>query len=73
MAGLEVRGFDAPDETRTPDKTLVEVIGMGGTTAARLDASTRMEAVECVKPVARTESRQARHVGIVQSGRMHVT
>jgi hypothetical protein len=35
MAGVEKRGFDSPDETRTPDKTRVEVVRLGGTTAAR--------------------------------------
>ena len=36
MPGVEARGFDSPDETRTPDKTKVEVVRMDGATAARL-------------------------------------
>ena len=36
MAGIESRDFDSPDETRTPDKTQVDVVRMGATTAARL-------------------------------------
>jgi hypothetical protein len=36
MAGVETRDFDAPDETRRPDKTQVDVVRMGSTTAARL-------------------------------------
>jgi hypothetical protein len=36
MAGLEVRTLDAPDETRRPDKTQVDVVKMGANTAARL-------------------------------------
>ena len=31
MAGVESRDFDSPDETRTPDKTQVDVVRMGGT------------------------------------------
>ena len=31
MAGLEVRDFSAPDETRAPDKTRVDIVRMGGT------------------------------------------
>ena len=27
MAGVEARTFDSPDETRTPDKTRVEIVG----------------------------------------------
>ena len=35
MAGVESRSFDAPDETRTPDKTTIDVVKMGGTSAGR--------------------------------------
>jgi hypothetical protein len=73
MAGLQVRDFQAPDETRKPDKTQVDVVRIGGTTAARLTLEPGWKWSECVKPVAGTESCQARHVGVVQSGRMHVT
>ena len=29
MAGLEVRDFSAPDETRAPDKTKIDIVRMG--------------------------------------------
>jgi hypothetical protein len=35
MAGVERREFDSPDESRTPDKTRVDVVRLGVTTAAR--------------------------------------
>lgn len=73
MAGVEKRDFDSPDETRTPDRTRVEVVRLGGTTAARLTMEPGWSWSECVKPVAGTNSCQHRHVGIVQSGRMQVT
>jgi mannose-6-phosphate isomerase-like protein (cupin superfamily) len=73
MAGVEARGFDAPDETRTPEKTRVEVVRMGDTTAARYTFEPGWKWSECVKPVVGTDSCQVRHVGVVQSGRMHVT
>ena len=73
MAGLEVRGFDAPDETRTPDKTRMEVVRVGGTSAARLTLEPGWKWSECIKPIAGTDSCQIRHVGFCQSGRMHVT
>jgi hypothetical protein len=72
MAGLQVRGFHAPDETRTPDKTKVDVVRMGGNTAARLTFEPGWKWSECVKPVVGTDTCQVRHVGVVQSGRMHV-
>jgi hypothetical protein len=35
MAGVQSRDFDSPDETRTPDKTQVDVVRMGATTVGR--------------------------------------
>ncbi|HYZ27545.1 MAG TPA: cupin domain-containing protein [Thermoleophilaceae bacterium] len=72
MAGIESRGFDSPDETRTPEKTRVDVVRMTGATAARMTFEPGWRWSECVKPVAGTESCQARHVGVVQSGTLHV-
>ena len=72
MAGLQVRAFDAPDEVRSPDKTQVDVVKMGGTTAARLTLEPGWKWSECIKPVVGTESCQVRHVGVAQSGRIRV-
>ena len=70
MAGVQSRDFDSPDETRTPDKTRVEVVRMGTTTAARLTFEPGWRWSECIKPVAGTDSCQARHVGLASKGRM---
>src|SRR3954454_701581 len=72
MAGIEAFDFDSPDETRTPEKTRVDVVRTGGTTAARFAFEPGWKWSECVKPVVGTESCQVRHVGVVQSGRMVV-
>jgi len=72
MAGIESRAFDSPDETRAPEKTRVDVVRMGATTAARMTFEPGWKWSECVKPVAGTDRCQARHVGVVQSGRLHV-
>ena len=72
MAGLEVRSFAAPDETRAPDKTKVEIVRMGGTSASRMSLEPGWRWSECIKPVAGTDSCQAHHVGVIQSGTMHV-
>jgi hypothetical protein len=72
MPGLEARNFESPDETRTPEKTRVDVVRMGGATAARFTFEPGWKWSECVKPVAGTDSCQVRHVGVVQSGRIHV-
>jgi uncharacterized cupin superfamily protein len=72
MAGIESRDFESPDETRTPEKTQVNVVRMGDTTAARFTFEPGWKWSECVKPVAGTDTCQARHVGVVQSGSIHV-
>ena len=54
MAGVEKRAFDSPDETRTPDKTRVDVVHLGGTTAARFAMEPGWSWSACVKPVAGT-------------------
>src|SRR5579884_1676218 len=72
MAGVEKRDFGSPDETRTPDKTQVDVVRMGDTTAARFAMEPGWRWSECVKPMAGTETCQHRHVGVVQSGRLRV-
>jgi hypothetical protein len=53
-------------------KTKVDVVRMGGTTAARFAFEPGWKWSECIKPVVGTESCQVRHVGVVQSGRMHL-
>jgi mannose-6-phosphate isomerase-like protein (cupin superfamily) len=69
---ITVKSFDSPDETRTPDKTKLEVVDLGGVKAARMTAQPGWTWSECVKPVAGTDSCQAHHVGTVVSGTMQV-
>lgn len=72
MAGVESRRFDSPDETRTPDKTRVDVVRMGGASAGRMRLEPGWRWSECIKPLVGTESCQMRHLGVVQSGHMIV-
>jgi hypothetical protein len=72
VAGVQLLDFDSPDETRTPDKTRVDVVRLGDTTVARMTFEPGWKWSECVKPVAGTDSCQVRHVGVVQSGRLVV-
>ena len=41
MAGVEARSFDSPDETRTPDKTRIDLVRMTGASAARFRKDER--------------------------------
>ena len=72
MAGVEVRDFSNPDETRRPDKTTVEVVKVGGGEIGRFTFQPGWRWSECIKPVAGTDSCQVEHVGYVVSGRLHV-
>ncbi len=72
MPGVQARSFDSPDETRAPDKTKVEVVRLGGVSAARLSLEPGWRWSQCIKPIVGGDSCQARHVGVVQSGTMHV-
>ncbi len=72
MAGLSSKSFDSPDETRAPDKTKVEVVRLAGATVARITFQPGWKWSECVQPVVGTDACEARHVGAIVSGRMHV-
>jgi|SRR5215212_7772413 len=72
MAGIQVLDFDAADETRTPEKTRVDVVHVGGSVAARMTFEPGWKWSDCIKPVAGTDSCQNRHVGVARSGRLVV-
>ena len=69
---FEVKSHDAPDETRTPDKTRIEVVRLAGYTLARFNFAPGWRWSECVKPVVGTASCQNAHVGYAVSGRLTV-
>ena len=72
MAGLTIKQFDSPDESRTPDKAKMDVIDLGSVKAARLTAQPGWRWSECIKPVVGGDSCQAHHIGVIVSGGMHV-
>ena len=72
MAGIECKSLDSPDETRTPEKTKVDVVRLGGTTVARTEAQPGWRWSESIKPVVGGDSCQVRHVGFVVSGSLQV-
>jgi hypothetical protein len=73
MANLVAKPFDSPDETRSPDKTNVEVVDLGDVKAARMTLQPGWRWSECIKPVVGTDSCQVRHIGVAQSGRIHIS
>lgn len=73
MDSMETRSMDRPDETRTPDKTMVGVVHLGGASVARMTLEPGWRWSECIKPVVGGDSCQAAHLGYVVAGRLHVT
>ena len=73
MPGVENRDFSAPDETRTPEKTTVELVNLGGGQIGRYTFQPGWRWSDCIKPVVGTDSCQVEHVGYCLSGQLHVT
>ena len=71
MAGVETRSFDTPDETRTPSKTKVELVRLGGATVARMTLEPD-DGAECIKPIVGTDSCHLRHVRLAHAGAMAI-
>ena len=72
MPRLQAKSFDTPDETRRPDKTLMEIVDLEGVKAARMTAQPGWKWSECIKPVVGGESCQSHHVGTAVAGMLHV-
>jgi hypothetical protein len=72
MPGVESRDFSTPDETRTPDKTTVELVSIGDNQIGRYTFQPGWRWSECIKPVVGTESCQVEHTGYVVSGMLHI-
>jgi hypothetical protein len=64
--------MDEPDERRTPDKTQVDIVSVGGNEVGRFTFQPGWRWSECVKPVAGTDSCQLAHLGYAVTGTIHV-
>jgi quercetin dioxygenase-like cupin family protein len=69
---FEVKSHGSPDEVRSPDKTRIEVVRLEGFTLGRFNFEPGWRWSECIKPVVKTDSCQASHVGYAVAGRMSV-
>ena len=69
---FEVKSHDEPDETRTPNKTRIEVVRLEGFTIGRFNFEPGWRWSECIKPVVGTASCQNSHVGYAVAGRIRV-
>jgi hypothetical protein len=73
MAAVEINDFSKPDEVRSPDRTTVEVVKIGGGDIGRYTFQPGWQWSECIKPVVGTDSCQVDHIGYVVSGTLEVT
>jgi hypothetical protein len=73
MPGIETRDFTAPDETRTPDRTQVKLVGLAGGQIGQYTFEPGWRWSECIKPVVKTDTCQVEHLGYVVSGKLGVS
>jgi quercetin dioxygenase-like cupin family protein len=69
---LEIKRFDRPDERRSFEKGVFELVRAGGMTLGRASYEPGWKWSEHVGPTAGTELCEVEHVGIVVSGRAAV-
>jgi hypothetical protein len=62
MAKMEKKALAAPDEKRSFDKGLVELVTVGGVTFGRATLQPGWKWSTCVKPVVKTESCEVSHL-----------
>src|SRR5215210_7406715 len=72
VSTFAVKSHDAPDETRTPSKTRVDVVRLEGFTIGRFTFEPGWRWSECIKPVVGTDSCQNAHVGYAVAGTIRV-
>jgi quercetin dioxygenase-like cupin family protein len=70
---LEVKRFDAPDETRVFDKGSFEVVEIGGMTIGRARYEPGWKWSEHVGALSGTPTCEVEHLGMVVSGRAAVS
>jgi quercetin dioxygenase-like cupin family protein len=69
---LEIRRFDAPDERRTFDNGIFELVSAGGATIGRASYEPGWRWSEHVGPSVGTNLCEVEHLGVVLSGRAAV-
>ncbi|MFF1829511.1 cupin domain-containing protein [Paenarthrobacter sp. NPDC058040] len=69
---LQVKSHNSPDETRRPEKTVVDVVTVGNYTIGRSTFQPGWTWADCIKPVVGTDSCQLNHVGFCVSGALEV-
>jgi hypothetical protein len=69
---MEKRSFSKPEESRTFEKGIVELVTIGDITFGRATLQPGWRWSTCVKPIAKTESCDAPHLQYHVAGRLRV-
>lgn len=69
---VKKKSLNSPDETRTFDNGKVGLSDLAGKKMGRATLQPGWKWSESVKPIAKTDSCQAHHVGYAISGKLHV-
>lgn len=69
---VERKTFRNPDEVRTFPKGKIEIVTIGGTDVAKATFQPGWRWSESVKPIVKTNSCEAAHLGYIISGQMHL-
>jgi hypothetical protein len=72
VSKFETKSHSSPDEVRSPNKTLVEIVRLEGFTFGRFNFEPGWSWSKCIKPVVKTDLCQASHAGYAVSGRLTV-
>ena len=67
---MQKKNFSSPDETRTFDKGKIEVVTIGDFKLGRSTFQPGWKWSTSVKPIVKTNSCQAHHVGYIVSGKL---
>ena len=73
MSSIDCKSLSTPDETRRPDKSLIEIVNVGAAEVGRFSFEPGWRWSECIKPVVGTETCQNEHLGYVVSGHIGVS
>jgi mannose-6-phosphate isomerase-like protein (cupin superfamily) len=72
MASMQKKPLNAPEETRTPPKTKIEVVKFGEVAVMRTTFEPGWKWSDHIKPTAGTESCQVPHLNYIISGHLHI-
>ena len=72
MSNLYKKSFANPDDQKTPDKTVADVVMMGSVMASRVVIQPGWKWSECIQPIVGGQSCQAPHLGVIAQGTLHV-